>query len=591
MAASQPFSPPQRVDGDGAVGVDVARVKVIVGGVTTEFPVGVSAQEALHDELAFAARMDNDVVALQERVMGSTVRLEAVPLNSADGIRVLVETLKFLLKIAKQECTPELAIIIGRPIGSAYYCTLSNRTTGEPHEPTEEELQAMEHVMAKKVEEGMPIQYKIISFREAMDSMAKTGMGFTAQVLTDCNVAQLKVVEGSGMYHLPRSPIVPNAGMLPKDSFKLRKFKEGFLLEHYRCDSGSGEAKHWPRDGVLDELLYNEYMDRQRWARDVGLYTVQQLNTAIREGRSKNVIQAVEANCDRQFVEIAAKIKTRQDSKLVLIAGPSSSGKTTFAKRLQVQLESLGFKPVVISVDNFYKAWQEITPEGPQKVDWEALDSLNLGQLNEALLTLMSGEEATIPEYDMKTSMPCDPAHWGKMRLSETGKGIIIMEGIHCLNPALTSAVPKAEKFHIAIAPIPALQLDAVHTLSGTTIRMLRRMVRDYLNRGRPVLATLRQWPAIAAGEVNNIYPHQGNADVVMNSDISYEMCVLKVHAEPLLRTVRPTEPEYSEVRRLLGTLEQFIALPTNIIPPQSLIREFVGGSWYYDYGGWYKSY
>merc|ERR1719326_1348708 len=170
----------------------------------------------------------------------------------------------------------------------------------------------------------------------------------------------------------------------------------------------------------------------------------------------------------------------------------------------------------------------------------------------------------------MKTSMPKEKVHWSEMQLSASGKGIIIMEGIHCLNPALTAAVPKEQKFQIAIAPIPALQLDACHVLSGTTIRMLRRMVRDYLNRGRPVLATLRQWPAVVAGEVNNIYPHQHNADAVMNSEIAYEMCVLKVHVEPLLKAIKPQEPEYSEVRRLLQTLDQFLALPTNIIPPQS---------------------
>merc|ERR1719230_2321283 len=202
----------------------------------------------------------------------------------------------------------------------------------------------------------------------------------------------------------------------------------------------------------------------------------------------------------------------------------------------------------------------------------------------------MAGKKTTIPEYDMKTSMPADKAHWTSMQLASKG-GIIIMEGIHCLNPALTAAVPRDQKFNIAIAPIPALQLDAVHVLSGTTVRMLRRMVRDYLNRGRPVLGTLRQWASINAGEVNNIYPHQSNADAVMNSEIGYEMCVLKVHVEPLLKTVKATEKEYSEVRRLLDTLEQFIALPTNVIPPQSLIREFIGGSWYYDYGGWYKGY
>merc|ERR1719321_1353818 len=172
-----------------------------------------------------------------------------------------------------------------------------------------------------------------------------------------------------------------------------------------------------------------------------------------------------------------------------------------------------------------------------------------------------------IPEYDMKTSMPMDKSHWTPMRLDASGRGMIIMEGIHCLNPALTPAVPREQKFNIAIAPIPALQLDAVHVLSGTTIGMLRRMVRDYLNRGRPVLATLRQWPSIAAGEVHNIYPHLGNADAVMNSEIAYEMSVLKVHAEPLLNMIKSTEPEYSEVRRLLTTLDQFTALPTNIIP------------------------
>merc|ERR1719401_1176007 len=382
-----------------------------------------------------------------------------------------------------------------------------------------------------------------------------------------------------------------NTNKVPKDSFKITAFKDGFFLEHFRCDSISGEAKHWQYAESASNLLYNEYVSRLQWAQAVDLHSVAHLNKSIREGHSKRIIQAVEANCDRQFVELANQVKERTGVKLLLIAGPSSSGKTTFAKRLQVQLEALGYKPFVLSVDNFYKAWQDITSEGPHKVDWESLDSLNLKQLNEVLLTLLEGKEALIPEYDMKVSMPADKSHWTSMQLHPNGKGMIIMEGIHCLNPALTPAVPKEQKFNIAIAPIPALQLDAVHVLSGTTIRMLRRMVRDYLNRGRPVLTTLRQWPAVVAGEVNNISPHQCHADAVMNSEIGYEMCVLKVHAEPLLKTVRPTEKEYSEVLRLLQTLEHFIALPTNIIPPQSLMREFIGGSWYYDYGGWYKAY
>lgn len=569
------------------------KVQVRIGDTSKEYIQGVAVHEVLNDDSAVAARLDNEVVPLSHKIVGSQVTVDAVPLASADGIRVLVETVKFLFKIAKEECTPHLTVTIGRPIGAAYYCRLSNRATGEEHRPTEEELEKYRVAMAKLIDAGLPFQYKTETVTKAIELMEKGNSTLTASILKDSNLAQVEIVECKGLCHLPQNPVMLSSDMVPKDSFKITKFKEGFFLEHYRCDTRSGKAVFGKYDTKSENLLYNEYIARLEWCRAVDLRTVAQLNGAICSGGSKGIIQAVEANCDRQFVELAAQVKARSGVKLLLIAGPSSSGKTTFAKRLQVQLESLGYKPFVLSVDSFYRAWQDITSEGPHKVDWESLKSLNLEQLNEVLLTLMAGKEALVPDYDMKTSMPTDKSTWTKVCLPSmtSGKGMIIMEGIHCLNPALTSSVVKENKFHIAIAPIPALQLDALHVLSGTTIRMLRRMVRDYLTRGRPVLTTLRQWPSIAAGEVNNIYPHQNNADVVMNSEIAYEMCVLKVHVEPLLKTIRSTEPEYSEVRRLLRTLEQFIALPTNIIPPQSLIREFVGGSWYYDYGGWYKNY
>lgn len=568
-----------------------AKVRVHIGDEVREHLLGTTAEEVLGGTSAVAARLNNEVVPLSKKIVGTEVHLEAVPLASSDGIRVLVETLKFLLKIAMHECSPELAITIGKPIGSAYYCMLTHRSTDESFLPTEDLLQRYQSKMDYLVASGVALNYIHVSRQAAIDRMCQTGATLTADVLRDSNMAQLEVVECRGCFHLPRAAIMPNTLLVPKDGYKLTPFKDGFFLEHWRCDTKTGEASYGLYGSAASGLLYNEYVARMQWARDVELQTLAQLNGAIRSGRQKQVIQAVEANVDRQFVELAAQVKSRGNVKALLIAGPSSSGKTTFAKRLQVQLESLGFKPVVLSVDSFYKAWQEITTEGPQKVDWESLDSLNLAHLNEVLQTLLAGKEALIPEYDMKISMPADKSHWTTMKLQPGGKGIVIMEGIHCLNPALTPAVPLEQKFQIAIAPIPALQLDASHVLSGTTIRMLRRMVRDYLNRGRPVLTTLRQWPAVVQGEVNNIYPHQSNADAVMNSEIGYEMCALKVHVEPLLKTVRASEPEYSEVRRLLDTLDLFIALPTNIIPPQSLLREFVGGSWYYDYGGWYKAY
>jgi len=573
------------------VGLQDTTVQVRVGDQAREHHAGVQVHEVLNDKTAVAARLDNEVVPLAHKIVGSDVLLEAVPLSSPDGIRVLVETLKMMIKIAKQECTPEVAITIGRPIGAAYYCMLHDRETGNRHIPTEDELQKYRVAMGKLIDSALPLQYQTVASQTALAFFKKAKSTFTSSIIEDCNLPQVTLVECNGMYHLPRVPVMLSTDMVPKDSFKITAFKDGFFLEHFRCDSQSGVARHWQYDTAASDLLYNEYISRLEWARAVDLHSIAKLNKSIREGQSKKIIQAVEANCDRQFVELASQVKARATVKLLLIAGPSSSGKTTFAKRLQVQLEALGYKPFVLSVDSFYKAWQDITSKGPRAVDWEALESLNLAQLNEVLLALMAGKEAVIPEYDMKTSMPADKSHWSKVTLDANGRGMVIMEGIHCLNPALTPAVPKEQKFQIAIAPIPALQLDAVHVLSGTTIRMLRRMVRDYLNRGRPVLATLQQWPSIAQGEVNNIYPHQSNADAVMNSEIAYEMCVLKVHAEPLLKTIKSSEKEYSEVKRLLGILEQFHALPTNIIPPQSLLREFIGGSWYYDYGGWYKGY
>jgi len=580
----------EKADTPSAKRLKLENVKVLRGGKVFELPAGSTVQEALDGEQMIAARLDNVVVPLSQPIVGTDCKVEGVTLASSDGIRTLVETLKFMLKIAKQETSPELAITVGKPIGSAYYCNLSEKSTGKSYVPTKDLIDKYKAAMIKLIEAKLPMCYQTVSCQQAVSNI-DTGAGFTAKILKDRNQPQMEVVECRGLYHTPQVPLMTNTSMVPKDSFDLTLFKEGFFLEHCRQDGRTGKVIHPPKDELLGEILYKEFISRQKWVQDVELHTVAQLNTAIRTGKTKKVIQAAEANCDRQFVELAAAVQSRTNCKLVLIAGPSSSGKTTFAKRLQVQLESLGFKPEVLSVDSFYKAWQDITSEGMHKVDWESLDSLNLAQLNDVLLQLLDGKEALIPEYDMKTSTPMDKSHWKKMQLDQRGKGLIIMEGIHCLNPALTSSVPKDQKFQIAIAPIPALQLDAFHVLSGTTIRMLRRMVRDYLNRGRPVLATLRQWPSIAAGEVNNIYPHQRNADAVMNSEIAYEMSVLKVHVEPLLRTVKPSEPEYSEVRRLLHTLEQFIAMPTNVIPPQSLLREFVGGSWYYDFGGWYKDY
>lgn len=252
-------------------------------------------------------------------------------------------------------------------------------------------------------------------------------------------------------------------------------------------------------------------------------------------------------------------------------------------------LESLtGVCPVVISVDSYYRPWQDIDSRGAPYVDWESLDSLNLELLNAQLLELLEGKEVLVPEYDMKTSTPMSQDHWIKTRVPPGA--LIIMEGIHCLNPALTARVPRSEKFLIMISPLCGLVLDENTVLSNTTVRIIRRMVRDYLYRGRSAVSTLKQWPGVARGEQSNIYPNQKHADAVMNSSLVYELNVLKVYAEPLLRSVPYGTPEYEEAKRLLGVLQYVYPMSTDLVPPQSLLREFVSGSWYYEHRGMCKN-
>ena len=400
---------------------------------------------------------------------------------------------------------------------------------------------------------------------------------------------------------LAHGVLVPTTGSM--DAAHCRLAVESNPFSHFRLHHAVPNSTTGAFETTSSEepALMQAYATRKVWGQKIGFQTVTDVNKAIAGSRTKQVIQLSEALHDHSIVSIAARIagapgdadavdasESNSRPRLVLIAGPSSSGKTTFAKRLGVALETLGASPVVLSVDCYYKAWQDIDSRGMQFVDWEALASLNLELLNEHLLALMAGEEVLVPEYDMKTSMPMSQEHWTKTRVPPGG--LVIMEGIHCLNPNLTPRVAKTDKFQIMISPLSALVLDDCNYISSSQVRMLRRMVRDYLFRGRSAVGTLKQWPGVARGERHNIYPNQNNADVVMNSGLIYEANVLKVFAEPLLRSVTPDLPEYAEARRLLSMLDRLVSMPAAQVPPQSLLCEFIGGSWFYDHAGMYKT-
>jgi len=546
-----------------------------------------------------ATRLNNVIVELRDN------EGEPVHRETPEGARVYKRSTVLLLAAAAQRAGYG-GLSVEQSIGASLLCHLSTKAADK----TDALFKTLTTEMAQLIKEALPIVRLLVPRAEAIAHFEKCGSLHTlafVRATMEPHIACVAIDLGAnnGRYlALDHAPVVPSTSLIDASHFSFEALSAAsvhgdaasapagvyFRLQHAVLLAPGGSFGLFPTE---EPMLLKAYGARKAWATSLSLGSVVDVNARIAAGELKSLVQLSEAEHDKQVVQIAdriagAGVPPSARPRLVLIAGPTSSGKTTFACRLCVALETLGACPTVVSVDAYYRAWQDIDPRGAKHVDWEALESLNLPLLNEQLLSLLSGEEVRVPEYDMKTSRPADEATWTPTRLRPGG--LIIMEGIHCLNPELTARVDRKHKMCIAITPLPALALDDVRLFSPTQLRMLRRMVRDYLNRGRSALNTLKQWPGVALGERANIYPNQNHADVTFNSGLCYEANVLKVYAEPLLRQIEPSAPEYSEARRLLAALANLSPMPSTLVPPQSLLREFIGGSWFYDFGGWYKA-
>jgi len=529
-------------------------------------------------------------------------------------------SLVFLFAAAAQQCKAG-PLTVGAPLGASLKVSLGLSDSGLATVPETSATQCDELLAAMRalVAEARPIVRVKVPRSEAIAHFTKTSKASTynnashtlawlqacTETHVNCHACDLGP-DGSGRFlAIDRGPLVPTTAALEVNHFSLEIMgPKTYRLRHAvpqnsamnATSSSSFALPLSSAEATPEPLLEAAFEGREAWNTTLGMRSIADVNAAVGQGRKlKSLVQVSEALHDKHVVEIAAQIAgasvpSSQRPRLVLIAGPTSSGKTTFAKRLGVALEALGAQPTVVSVDSYYRGWPDIDARGAKHVDWEAMGSLNLELLNAHLVALLRGESVRVPEYDMKTSMPMSEEHWTPTQLASGG--LVIMEGIHCLNPALTPKVPRSDKFGVCITPLPALFLDDLALFSSSHLRMLRRMVRDYLNRGRSPRATLQQWPGVASGERANIFPHQNQADVVFNSALVYEVHALKPFAEPLLKTIAPDHPEYAEARRLLAALDQVASLPGTqlLVPPQSLLREFIGGSWFYDYSGWYKT-
>ncbi|HEY9593263.1 MAG TPA: nucleoside kinase, partial [Spirochaetia bacterium] len=510
-----------------------------------------------------AGLVNNEVVSLQQ---GLTVNCTVAPvdLGSKQGIVIYRRSLCFLLSMAAKRLFPKRRLVIGHSLGQGYLYYFDGMESAP-----RDELLRIEAAMREIVARDMPIRSLSLAYEEAISYFQKHNQPDTLLLLKNRNDPSVTVSSCDGFLDLSHAPLVPSTGLL--SVFGIMDYTPGFVLRYPPTENPLHLGPF-----VESHVLYSVYREYKSWGKILRVNSVGRLDELIRDGGIQEFIQVAEALQDKKIAEIADRINAKRDEvKLVLIAGPSSSGKTTFSKKLAIQLRVVGRNPVTISLDDYFKP-RELTPRDEEgNYDFESFDALDVDRLNDNLVHLLRDEEAETPIFDFHVGARKTKGR--KMRLPE--RAILILEGIHGLNDALTPLVERDRKHKIYVSALTQLNLDDHNRIATTDNRLIRRMVRDSQFRGHTARQTLSMWPSVRRGEDRNIFPFQNTADSAFNSALDYELAVLKVYAEPLLSTVKPDVPEYQEARMLLSFLGNFAPLPPRWVPATSILREFIGDS------------
>ncbi|MFA6507388.1 MAG: nucleoside kinase [Treponemataceae bacterium] len=544
--------------------------------ITVKFPDGVSIQcpygmrvETLVDRFGplphtlVAVRGNNEVIPLSTR-LEVNVELKPVTLESSEGTMIYRRSLAFLLAVAARELFPDRSLVIGHSLGNGYFYAFKNDKSLE-----EGELEALDARMREIVKADYPIAFRYQSYADALATFQKNGQTDTAILMEQLNDAKVPVNECRGFMDLSVATLVPRTSVLK--IFELRAYETGFLLR-YPGKNGSNEIAPF-EDSPRIFSVYKEY---KKWGRIVGISSVGDINDLVNRREIKSFIQISEAFQNKKLSEVADQIFALRDKvRVILIAGPSSSGKTTTAKRLSIHLKVMGLEPLAISLDDYYLGVENTPKDEKGQPDFECLEALDVPYLNEQLLALFRGDEIELPIFDFKSGARKS----GGKKIKLGRRSVVVIEGIHGLNDKLTAQIERDMKFKVYVSALTQLNLDDHNRIPTSDNRLLRRMVRDYQFRGSTAANTIRMWPSVQAGEKKHIFPFQDGADVAFNSALDYELAILKVYAEPLLRSVKPTMDQYAEASRLLSFLDNFAPVPPQYVPGQSILREFIGES------------
>jgi len=511
-----------------------------------------------------AVRENNEIRPLGTSLLVNA-SLEPVLLDSRDGATIYRRTLSFVLAIAARKIYPEDGVYVGHSLGSSYYYTLSS---GE--KPKEEDLRKLYEEMQRIIKENLAITFKYLGYEEAVQLFNKYNQTDTALLLEQRSSSYIKVNECNGYMDIYVQPLLERTGFI--NAFEIMPYQDGFLLRF------PGFSKRKDIGPFVDEpQIFRVYSEYKKWGKIIGVRVVGELNSRIANRKILDYIRIAEAHQARMMSDIARQIYERRgEIKMVLIAGPSSSGKTTSAKRLEIELMVSGLKPIMISLDDYYRGNDETPKDENGEPDWECLEALDVPYLNEQLQALYRGEEVTLPVYEFKTGRRKET---GGRRIKLESGNILIVEGIHGLNDALTHSIERGTKFKIYISALTQLNLDDHNRIPTSDNRLFRRMVRDSQFRGMEAAGTIRMWPKVQAGERKHIFPFQNLSDAAFNSALDYELSVLKYYADPLLRAIKPGKAEYAEAVRLLSFLENFTPIPPQYVPGTSILREFIGDS------------
>ncbi|MBR1411258.1 MAG: nucleoside kinase [Prevotella sp.] len=546
----------------------LVKVHVLNNDTTIDVPIGSTIEEVYQksgfkmDYGPLSAHVNNKVEGMHYRVYKQK-EVEFLDVTSSSGSRAYTRSLFFVLCKAAHDLFDPCKVSIDIPVSNGYYVNLN---IGRP--VTLDDAGAIRRKMQEIIDAAMPIHRHETSTKEAIELFESLHNRSKVKLLKSTGRLFTTYYDIDGYVDYYYGSLLTNTSQIYL--FGLEKYYDGLLLrlpsrEH---PSELGEMTH-------QDKMFSIFKEHHQWQDILELRTIGDLNEAIMNGHSSTLIQISEALQEKKIAKIADEIAQRKGIKLVLIAGPSSSGKTTSCKRLSVQLAVNGIRPVDISLDDYFLDRDKTPKDEKGDYDFEHLHALNLPLLNEQLSALFKGEEVELPRYNFQKGC----SEWSGKKLRLKGNEVLVVEGIHALNPELTSEIPNDQIFRVYASALTTILLDNHNYIPTTDNRLLRRIIRDYKYRGVNAQETIRRWPSVRAGENRWIFPFQENADAMFNTAMLFELAVIKSQAEPLLEQVQESSKEYAEAYRLLKFLRYIRPIPETQIPPTSLLREFLGGS------------